>query len=55
MKRFIILGGVVLLGGFSALMYMLFPPAEMQLNADVADDGEMSVSETEKIFPRRTG
>lgn len=37
-----------MLGGFSALMYMLFPPAEMQLNADVADDGEMSVSETEK-------
>lgn len=48
MKRFIILGGVVLLGGFSALMYTLFPPAEMQLNADVADDGEVSVSETEK-------
>lgn len=48
MKRFIILGGVVLLGGFSALMYMLFPPAEIQLNADVADDGEVSVSETEK-------
>ena len=48
MKRFIILGGVVLLGGFSALMYMLFSPAEMQLNADVADDGEVSVSETEK-------
>lgn len=48
MKRFIILGGVVLLGGFSALMYTLFPPAEMQLNADVEDDGEVSVSETEK-------
>ena len=48
MKRFIILGGVVLLGGFSALMYTLFPPAEMRLNADVADDGEVSVSETEK-------
>ena len=48
MKRFIILGGVVLLGGFSALMYMLFPPAEMQHNADVSDDGEVSVSETEK-------
>ncbi len=37
-----------MLGGFSALMYTLFPPAEMQLNADVADDGEVSVSETEK-------
>ena len=37
-----------MLGGFSALMYTLFPPAEMRLNADVADDGEVSVSETEK-------
>ena len=37
-----------MLGGFSALMYTLFPPAEMQLNADVEDDGEVSVSETEK-------
>ncbi len=33
MKRFIILGGVVLLGAAAALMYTLFPPREIQLNA----------------------
>lgn len=48
MKRFIILGGVVLLGAVSALMYTLFPPVETQLNADVAEDGEVSVTETER-------
>ena len=48
MKRFIILGGVVLLGAVSALMYTLFPPVETQLNADMAEDGEVSVTETER-------
>lgn len=48
MKRFIILGGVVLLGAVSALMYTLFPPMETQLNADMAEDGEVSVTETER-------
>lgn len=48
MKRFIILGGVVLLGAVSALMYTLFPPVETQLNVDMAEDGEVSVTETER-------
>ncbi|MFR0872019.1 MAG: hypothetical protein ACLSG5_11915 [Oscillospiraceae bacterium] len=48
MKRFIILGGIVLLGAVSALMYTLFPPVETQLNADMAEDGEVSVTETER-------
>lgn len=46
MKRFIILGGVVLLGAVSAVMYTLFPPTRMKMTADVAEDGEVSVTET---------
>ena len=48
MKRFIILCGIVLLGAVSALMYTLFPPVATQLSADIAEDGEVSVTETER-------
>lgn len=52
MKRLIILGAVAALGVVSAVMYMLFPPQDVQVIAEVAEDGEMTVTETEKEQPQ---
>ncbi len=43
MKRFVILGAVAALGVFSALSYEMFPPEDVQVIAQVAEDGEISV------------
>ncbi|MGN1339369.1 MAG: CotH kinase family protein [Oscillospiraceae bacterium] len=48
MKRFIILGAVAVLGGVSAVMYTLFPQQDVQVMAQVAEDGELTVTETVK-------
>lgn len=46
MKRLIILGAVAALGVVSAVMFTLFPPQDVQVIAEVAEDGEMTVTET---------
>lgn len=48
MKRFIILGGIVLLGAASALMYTLMPPQETEVIASEAEDGEFTVTEKDR-------
>lgn len=48
MKRFIILGGVVLLGAAAALMYTLFPQGQQSVTASAEPDGEITLTETEK-------
>ena len=48
MKRFIILGAVAALGVVSAVMYTLFPPQDVQVIAQVAEDGELTVTEMVK-------
>ena len=48
MKRYIILGAVAALGAVSAVMYTLFPQQEVQVMAQVAEDGEMTITETVK-------
>lgn len=52
MKRLIILGAVAALGVVSAVMFTLFPPQDVQVMAEVAEDGEMTVTETEKEQPQ---
>lgn len=52
MKRLIILGAVAALGVVSAVMFTLFPPQDVQVIAEVAEDGEMTVTETEKEQPQ---
>lgn len=52
MKRFIILGAVAALGVVSAVMFTLFPPQDVQVIAEVAEDGEMTVTETVKEQPQ---
>ncbi|MGN1109663.1 MAG: CotH kinase family protein, partial [Oscillospiraceae bacterium] len=52
MKRLIILGAVAALGVVSAVMYTLFPPQDVQVIAEVAEDGEMTVTETVKEQPQ---
>lgn len=47
MKRFIILGGVVLLGAVAALMFTLFPQRQQGIAASAEADGEISLSEKE--------
>lgn len=46
MKRLIILGAIIALGAVSAIIYTLFPPQDVQVIAQVAEDGEVSVTET---------
>lgn len=52
MKRLIILGAVAALGVVSAVMFTLFPPQDVQVIAEVAEDGEMTVTETVKEQPQ---
>lgn len=52
MKRLIILGAVAVLGVVSAVMFTLFPPQDVQVIAEVAEDGEMTVTETVKEQPQ---
>ena len=47
MKRFIILGGVILLGAASVLMYTLFPPSQQDITASTEPDGEITLTENE--------
>lgn len=52
MKRLIILVAVAALGVVSAVMFTLFPPQDVQVIAEVAEDGEMTVTETVKEQPQ---
>ena len=51
MKRYIILGAVLVLGVASAVIYTLFPQQEVQVIAQVAEDGELTVTETVQEQP----
>ena len=48
MKRFIILGGVILLGAASALMFTLFPQSPPEITAAAEVDGEITLTEKEE-------
>lgn len=55
MKRFIILGGVVLLGAAAALMFTLFPQRQPDITASAEIDGELTFTEkpaSEKMSDR---
>lgn len=51
MKRYIILGAVLVLGVASAVIYTLFPQQEVQVIAQVAEDGELTVTGTVQEQP----
>lgn len=46
MKRFIILGGVIVLGAAAALMCTFFPQQPRDIVASAAEDGEVTITET---------
>ena len=48
MKRFIILGGVLLLGAGAAVMYTLFSPQQPEIVAATQVDGEITLTEKEQ-------
>lgn len=48
MNRFIILAIILVIGVVASIVYVLFPPASVQVMAGIGEDGELTLSQTQE-------